>query len=78
VRHGLRRFVLIAAAAVEVVLLALPAFGLLDAVIAVELAASLGALLVGAGLVDASLVERRRRNPGIPALLDDVREGDEQ
>jgi hypothetical protein len=74
VPHGLRRFALSLAAAAELVLLALPAFGVFDAIVAVEIAAALGALLVGAGLVDATLVERRRRDPSVSALWDDVLE----
>lgn len=50
-----------------------------------ELAASLRPLLeglilvlLGLGTGDAALIELRRRNPRIPALHDDVREGREE
>lgn len=77
VKHKHRLIGIVVFALIEVAVLVLPLFDVLDAETAETIAKVLLGALTAVGVVDASIVERRRRDPAVPALSDDVRDGGE-
>jgi hypothetical protein len=74
IKHKHRLIGLVVFALVEAAVLLLPAFDVLDADTASTAAQAILGVLVTLGIVDAGLIEARRRDPSIPALPDDVRD----
>lgn len=72
--HKKRLIGLVLFALIEVAVLLLPAFDVIDADTAELGAKTLLGLMTALGLIDAAMVERRRRNPSVPAIVDDVRD----
>lgn len=70
--HRVRLVGLVLVALLDVAVLLLPAFTELEQETAERIVAIVMTLLIAAGVVDAGIVERRRLDPRLPALADDV------
>jgi len=77
VPHKYRIIALIVFALVDIVLILLPVFDIISADTTLKVGAVVNGLFTALGLTDAGMVERRRRNPDVPALADDIRHGEE-